>query len=67
MKMEIRRKDVILVCLFTIGFFCIALWGLGSHSIPQTEQELSAMIDDLTGSDFDMQGLKELQALLGGV
>ena len=40
--MEIRRKDVILVCLFTIGFFYIALWGLGSHSIPQTEQELSA-------------------------
>ena len=35
--------------------------------IRQTEQELSAMIDDLTGSDFDMQGLKELQALLGGV
>lgn len=45
MKMEIRRKDVILVCLFTIGFFCIALWGLGSHSIPQTEQELSARED----------------------
>ena len=45
MKMEIRRKDVILVCLFTIGFFCIALWGLGSHSIPQTEQELSARGD----------------------
>ena len=43
--MEIRRKDVILVCLFTIGFFCIALWGLGSHSIPQTEQELSARGD----------------------
>lgn len=35
--------------------------------INQTEKELSAMIDDLTGSDFDMQGLKELQALLGGV
>lgn len=35
--------------------------------ISQTEKELSAMIDDLTGSDFDMQGLKELQALLGGV
>lgn len=35
--------------------------------IRQTEQELSAMIDDLTGSEFDMQGLKELQALLGGV
>ena len=45
MKMEIRRKDVILICLFTIGFFCIALWGLGSHSIPQTEQELSARGD----------------------
>lgn len=45
MKMEIRRKDVILVCLFAIGFFCIALLGLGSHSIPQTEQELSARGD----------------------
>ena len=37
------------------------------NEIIQTEKELSAMIDDLTGSDFDMQGLKELQALLGGV
>ena len=27
------------------AFFCIALWGLGSHSIPQTEQELSARGD----------------------
>lgn len=35
--------------------------------IRQTEQELSAMIDDLTGSDFDMQGLKELQKLLGSI
>ncbi len=35
--------------------------------IKETEQQLSAMIDELTGSEFDMQGLKELQALLGGV
>lgn len=35
--------------------------------IKETEQQLSAMIDQLTGSEFDMQGLKELQALLGGV
>lgn len=37
------------------------------NEIIQTEKELSAMIDNLTGSDFDMQGLKELQALFGGV
>ena len=35
--------------------------------IRETEKELCGMMDELTGSDFDMQGLKELQALLGGV
>lgn len=32
--------------------------------IKATSSALSAMIDDLTGSDFDMAGLKELQKLL---
>ena len=35
--------------------------------IRETEKELCGMMDELTGSEFDMQGLKELQALLGGV
>lgn len=36
------------------------------RDIKATERELAAMIDELTGSEFDMQGLKELQKLLGG-
>ena len=36
------------------------------RDIKETEQELAAMLDELTGSEFDMQGLKELQKLLGG-
>lgn len=36
------------------------------RDIKSTEQELAAMLDELTGSEFDMQGLKELQKLLGG-
>ena len=34
--------------------------------IRRTEQEFSAMLDELTGSEFDMKGLAELKALLGG-
>lgn len=34
--------------------------------IADTEASLTAMIDQLTGSDFDMQGLLELKKLLGG-
>lgn len=34
--------------------------------IKETEQSLSAMIDDLEGSEFDMLGLHELKKLLGG-
>lgn len=34
--------------------------------IKETERELAAMLDELTGNEFDMQGLKELQKLLGG-
>ena len=34
--------------------------------IEKTSNELCSMIDELTGSDFDMQGLAELKALLGG-
>lgn len=34
--------------------------------IVSTEKELSAMLSDLTGSEADMAGIKELQKLLGG-
>lgn len=34
--------------------------------IEETEKSLSAMIDDLYGSEFDMLGLAELKKLLGG-
>ena len=34
--------------------------------IGQTEKELAAMMDELTGSEFDMKGLAEFQALLRG-
>ena len=34
--------------------------------IRETETELSAMLDMLTGSDFDMAGLKEFRNMLGG-
>ena len=35
--------------------------------IEETEKELCSMLDMLTGSDFDMQGLSEFQKMLGGV
>lgn len=34
--------------------------------IESTEKELSAMLDELTGDDFDMKGLQEFKKLLGG-
>lgn len=37
------------------------------HEINESEKELSTLIDDLTGNDYDMQGLKEFQQLLRGV
>lgn len=36
------------------------------EEIAHTEAALSAMIDNLTGSEFDMAGLAELKKLLGG-
>lgn len=36
------------------------------EQIQTTEQSLSAMIDELTGNEFDMQGLAEFQLLLKG-
>ena len=36
------------------------------EEIAETEQSLAAMLDELTGSEFDMQGLQELKKLLGG-
>lgn len=37
------------------------------NQIKETEMSLSAMIDDLEGSEFDMLGLAEFKKLLGGV
>ena len=36
------------------------------NQINQTEQQLSLLINELTGSDFDMQGLTQFQSLLKG-
>lgn len=36
------------------------------QEIKEAEKALSSMIDDLTGNDYDMQGLRAFQALLGG-
>lgn len=36
------------------------------REIADTENELIAMLDDLTGNDYDMQGIAELKKLLGG-
>lgn len=35
-------------------------------NIKNTSSELNALIDDLTGDDFDMKGLQELKKMLGG-
>ena len=35
--------------------------------IEETEKELCTMLDMLTGSNFDMQGLSEFRKMLGGV
>lgn len=37
-----------------------------AHEIQQTETELARMIADLDADDFDLKGLVELKALLGG-
>ena len=34
--------------------------------IRRTEKLLSSMLSDLTGSDADMAGIRELQKLIGG-
>lgn len=36
------------------------------QEIKEAEKSLSSMIDDLTGNDYDMQGLRAFQVLLGG-
>lgn len=36
------------------------------YQIKETEQELVSMLDMLTGDEFDMQGINELKAMLGG-
>lgn len=37
-----------------------------SNNIKEAEKELSTMIDDLEGNEFDIKGLSELQKLLNG-
>ena len=37
-----------------------------ANEIKTTEQELAQMIGELTGNEFDMQGLGELASLLKG-
>lgn len=44
----------------------VTLAGVESE-IGETEASLSAMLDNLTGNPYDMAGLKELKALLGGM
>lgn len=36
------------------------------EQIQKSEQVLSSMMDDLTGSEYDMKGLAEFKALLQG-
>lgn len=36
------------------------------NQIQESETALAGMIDDLTGSEFDMEGLREFQSLLKG-
>ena len=35
--------------------------------IHDTEAQLSGMIEQLTGSEYDMEGLAELRKMLGGL
>lgn len=37
-----------------------------SDKIESSEKELCAMLDDLTGDEFDIKGLQEFKKLLGG-
>ena len=37
-----------------------------SDNIESSEKELCAMLDDLTGDKFDIEGLQEFKKLLGG-
>jgi len=37
-----------------------------AQEIQETESELASLIDELTGNEFDMKGLKEFQNLLSG-
>ncbi|MBQ6744097.1 MAG: type I restriction-modification system subunit M [Acidaminococcaceae bacterium] len=36
------------------------------YQIRETEEELDSMLDDLVGDEYDMQGIRELKAMLGG-
>ena len=43
-----------------------ATYGDIANEIEQTENSLASMIDELTGNEFDMQGLSEFKAFLEG-
>lgn len=36
------------------------------HQLAETESELASLLGELTGNEFDMQGIKELKSLIGG-
>ena len=36
------------------------------YQIRETEEELISMLDELVGDEYDMQGIRELKAMLGG-
>ena len=36
------------------------------HQISETESSLANLLGELTGNEFDMQGINELKKLLGG-
>jgi type I restriction enzyme M protein len=55
---ELNQKVTALVEKYAVTYAEVA------KEITATEKSLSAIIDDLTGNDFDMQGLAELQNLL---
>lgn len=55
---ELSQKVTALTEKYAITYAAVA------KDIQKTENSLATMINDLTGSDFDMQGLTELQKLL---
>lgn len=57
--------DVITQVEAIMGKYAVTFLDI-QNEIASLEKELSSMIDNLTGNDFDMRGLAEFKALLGG-